>query len=315
MPDWGTPTRQATFYPLDMGRILGLAWSLFRFGWRTLLAIGLIAITPAIVLMAVVSPFFSPLINDWVFRAQVAAQANRALPAAPPGFSEAVLVTLLLTVVLVVAGLIASGALTVAANAMFRGQPISASQAVRVALRRFGALLGAELLYMVVVYGILLVGFVLGSVLIVVGGVSAFLGLVVIVGAVAALMFVSIRLSLLVQAIVLESRGPVDAFGRSWRLAAGSGWRILGYTVVMGLLSFVFGLAFQLITGLILRLDPVVPRDVLVGTLIDGIASILLLPLTPLIVTLLYYDLRFRQGEKVPLPGEHEAAQSAEPAG
>ncbi len=295
-------------HPLSVGRNLQLSWSIFRFGWRTLLAIGLMVLGPALVLMAVVSPFFSPLVNDWLNRTDLATRAGLLPPPFPDGFVQAVIVLVLLTLVLVLASILASGALTLAIDAMYRGQPASATAAVRGAATRFGALLGAQILYFVIGLAIVFVAFVMGFVLVLLGGVATFVGLIVIVAGFAGLLFIAGRLSLMVQAIVLERAGPVGAFGRSWRLVSGSGWRVLGYLLLSGVISTLLGALLQLLPTALLRLDPIIPRDVLIGTLVDGVASIVLLPLIPLVFTLLYYDLRWKRGEPVPVAGGESAA-------
>jgi hypothetical protein len=108
------------------------------------------------------------------------------------------------------------------------------------------------------------------------------------------------------QVVLLEGAGAVEGLSRSWRLVAGSGWRVLGYVLVFGLISL--GAALLLgVPQLLFNLDPTRPLDVALSTLLDGAAAALLAPITPLLATLLYYDLRFRAGETAPQPGEDRA--------
>jgi hypothetical protein len=48
-------------------------------------------------------------------------------------------------------------------------------------------------------------------------------------------------------AIVIERRGPIEAFGRSWELVKGDGWSVFGVIVVV----FLIGLAIALVTALL----------------------------------------------------------------
>jgi hypothetical protein len=197
---------------------------------------------------------------------------------------------------------------------MYRGEPTSVSRAVRAAFDRYGTLVAAQLLYFLLAFGILFVTFVSGSVLIYLGGVAAFAGLIVVVAGFAALLFIAARLSLMIQVITLEKSGVGAAFGRSWRLVSGSGWRLLGYLILTVLISTLLSLVLQGLPTVALGLNASVASDVLAGTLINGLASVVIMPLIPLVLTLLYYDLRWSHGEPVPIPGGQSGAVMS-PAG
>lgn len=291
------------YYPLDLGAILRGAASLFRFAWRPMLGAALIPYVIAYVLMAPIAALVSPVFNDWLARYQ-AALPNGTPPPFPNGLQPWVLLLGAAAIATLLAGVVASGAIIHIADSIFRGRPTTMRAALGVALRRAPALVGAQLLIVLAAYGALLLGTVFGAVLMAGGGIAVFFGLVVIVGAFAATLFLVVRWTLVAQAVVVEEVGPVDGLSRSWRLVAGSGWRVLGYVLVVGLMGLLFGLALTAVPQSILGLDPTRSMDIAIGTVFDGMAALLFTPVTPLVMLLLYYDLRFRASEPAPQPGE-----------
>jgi hypothetical protein len=167
-----------------------------------------------------------------------------------------------------------------------------------------------------------LAGSILGYVaVLVVGGVLLFIGLAITVGLLAVFVFLAIgrtggtgavvfvslvggvaiaillivlgiRLSLAVPALVLERLRPIDALRRSWNLVRGSTWRTFGIlflaTLVVGLISglvsviFVPGVMEGILTGSLTSL--------LLVTLGSGIVQVLLGPIVPILLTVLYFD-------------------------
>jgi hypothetical protein len=79
---------------------------------------------------------------------------------------------------------------------------------------------------------------------------------------------------------------------------------VLGYVLLVALMGLLFGLALAAVPQSILGLDPASSTDVAIGTVFDGMAAFLFTPVTPLVMLLLYYDLRFRASEPAPQPGE-----------
>lgn len=305
-PGYGAPSASGVprgYYPLDLGSILRGTASLFRFAWRTMLGAALIPYVVAYALMVPIAAAVSPVFNDWLARYE-AALPRGDLPPFPNGLQPWVLLLGAAALATLLAGVVASGAVIHVADSVFRGRPTTARAALSVGLRRAPALIGAQLLIVLAAYGALLLGTVFGAVLMAGGGIAAFLGLVVIVGAVAATLFLVVRWTLVAQTVIVEQVGPVDGLSRSWRLVAGSGWRVLGYVLVVGLAGLLFGLAMSAIPQSILGLDPTRSTDLAIGTVFDGLTALLFTPVTPLVMLLLYYDLRFRASEPAPQPGE-----------
>ena len=185
----------------------------------------------------------------------------------------------------------------------FGGRETSVREVLGQALRRLPTLIGAGLLTLIVLVGIVLAGVVFSAVLFVGGGVAVFLGLIVFVGALAAMFFVSVRWTIYQQAIMLERAGAAEALSRSWRLVSGSGWRVFGYVILVGLAVGLLGLVTGTVPS-VLGLDSTTATDVALSTALQLATSVLVAPFVPIVLTLLYYDLRFRKGEHVPEPGQ-----------
>ncbi|MEP7378907.1 MAG: hypothetical protein ABI725_05025 [Chloroflexota bacterium] len=298
--DYGTPRG---FYPLDFDSITRNTASIFRFAWPTLLGVALIPNLIVYALMVPLAASVSPRFNLWVAAYQEA-WPSRAIPALPEELKLPLLFLGLAALASVLASLIVSAAVVEIGDSVLRGRAVSVRRALGFALRRAPALIGAQLLLFLAGFGVLLLGLVFGFVLIAGGSWAVFLGLIVIVGAFAALMFLAVRWALLVQTVVLEKCGAVDGLSRSWRLVAGSGWRVLGYIIFIAIVTGVVAAILGAVPQAVLRLDGATSTGAAIGTVFDGLVATLLAPIAPLVTLFLYYDLRFKAREPAPQPGE-----------
>ncbi len=214
-------------------------------------------------LTAIVSPRF----NLWLAAYQEALP-TRDIPALPEELKLPLVLLALVAFASVLVGLIVSAAVVEIGDSVFRGRPTSARRALSFAVRRAPAVIGAQLLLFLAGFGVLLLGLVFGSLLFIGGGAAAFLGLIVIVGAFAALMFLEVRWALIVQAVVLEKAGAVDGLSRSWRLVAGSGWRVLGYVIAIAIITGLVAAILGAIPQAILRLDGASSTGAAIGTVV-----------------------------------------------
>src|SRR5919201_5293057 len=81
-PQGGWGFQPPGFYPLDVGRIFSLSWSLYRFAWRRLIGIAVVALALPYALLAVAAAIYGPVIYEWVDTVERATRANRLPP--PP---------------------------------------------------------------------------------------------------------------------------------------------------------------------------------------------------------------------------------------
>jgi hypothetical protein len=144
-----------------------------------------------------------------------------------------------------------------------RGTEPELGRALRIAARRFPAVLGAVGLYVVGVTG--------GLVLLVVPGI-----------------WLLVLWYFAAQAAVVEEAGPTAAVRRSAELVRGSWWRVFGLILATSLL---FGVGSAIVTSIVGQAGS---TALYVASLI--VVEALAASLTGIFAALLYYDLRLRHG-------------------
>jgi hypothetical protein len=153
-----------------------------------------------------------------------------------------------------------TGAIIYATTQFYATNVISIGDSYRVAGRRLPALIGAQILTILVIIGVLLPALlclvvsqsmllshrldaILNPNTATTGTtfIYALIALSVLLGLLA--LPVVIRLSFVTQAVILEQRSPVDSISRSWDLTERKFWRVLLFTTILSLLTLV---AFEL---------------------------------------------------------------------
>lgn len=103
--------------------------------------------------------------------------------------------------------------------------------------------------------------------------------------------------AVIVPVIVVERAGVFDSFGRSRQLVRGSGWQVFGVIVVIFLVSFIVRAIINAIIGGI-------SDDSFAGYAIaDLIVNVLLVPLSALAASVMYFELRRVKGDALPEEG------------
>lgn len=187
-----------------------------------------------------------------------------------------------------------TGALAHAVAARYLGRPETIPGAytetgIQPFVRLFLALLLgiAALIVFMIAVGVVIV-------LAVIGGASAtpvavLLGILIGVLSLVAICYVLPHLYLVPQVIVLERRGVIDSFRRSWFLTHGYYWHVVGLVL---LLSLMVGIVSGIISGVVTALTLSNP---VLSTGLNGVVSILLQPVSLGAVTILYFDQRVRK--------------------
>jgi hypothetical protein len=172
-----------------------------------------------------------------------------------------------------------SGMLTVVVGKAVLGHPVTAREAWAQVWPRFWSLLGASLLYTLAI--------VAGLILFVVPGIWLY-----------------VLFSLATSALILEGAKVGRSFGRSRELLDQAWWRTFGIlllaSIIAGILAYIIGIPFNLITGTTGLGTTVVPsmsiEAVAVLITIGGIlADTITLPFVSGVTTLLYIDRRIRR--------------------
>jgi hypothetical protein len=176
---------------------------------------------------------------------------------------------------------------------------------LRLALRRAFAAVAAAVMASLAVIGVTAVTIVLALGCVVLlptatgeaGGLGVFLALVVGVGGGVLALTLVVRLCLATIAVAVEGVGPLSAVRRSWHLTGSNTWRTL---VVLLLLAFIISVSAGLLAQLLgavftdtigVRLGVATTMDELIAAAV----SVLFAPVTVVIQTVLYFDLRVRR--------------------
>ncbi len=328
-PPYSAPGPSVDFYPLTLGRTVSLAFSLFRFGWRTFVTISLIAAIPVAVGVSLVTAVTFQALSDW--------QQSILASVSQPGSTtttlpvdvvanfpwQGVALSLVTSLVLGVIAFIGGWALTHAIACVITGERLSTRRSYGAAIGRLWHLLalyvvmtilGLGLTLMAVVGPTLILGgpLVLGG-----GGPLAFLVLVGTVAVVFLSVFLLIRFAFSVQALIIESMSPSVAIRHSYSMVAGSMWRVVGYALAFSAILGLIGIAITIVATIVgLIVSPptlnaltltMAPPAVFAQALTLNLLSEVFAPIFSIGMVFLYFDLRWRQGERVPVPGGGEA--------
>jgi len=180
---------------------------------------------------------------------------------------------------------ISVGAVYRAVTVVALGRPATIGSVLQETLARYFPLLG------LIGLGILLfIGWIIaetiGFILLILPGFAVFCGAV----------YLAVRWSLVVAAMMAEDIGPIRGLGRSWNLVSGSWWRTFGILLIVTILQAIITYALYILFGVIAALFSTTGdfQAALVqvgGTLLSAVVS----PITTIAVTLLYFDLRVRK--------------------
>jgi hypothetical protein len=308
-------------HPLNLSRTFGMGLRLLRFAWRPIYGAAAIFLIPAYLIYAVgqivVSNSMLAWITDWrdyVGSSSTADLSNLPSFAGPLTFAAG---SLLLSLLIASASIYATAAMIDVIGRTYNGQPATAIQSARNAIARTVTLAGFYLVMSAASIAIVLIAGLAALLVVLWGsGASIFAAILVVVAAFAALILLMLRWSMTTQAVMLEGQPALRALGRSWRLVHGSTWRVLGYIVVLGivvgLIGAAIGTAVSVISGQAFfdgTLDPrdpfayfersLAPLPLAVQSVATGLVAVLLGPIAVVVLTLLYYDLRWRRGEQL----------------
>ena len=328
-PPFAAPGPAAAFYPLTMGRIVSLAFSLFRFGWKTYVAINLVVAIPTVLATSLLTLATYQQMDAWQ-NLLLSSSSGTTVDATPlvQTFPWGVaLVSLVLSLVLGMLTIIGNAALIHAIAATFAGGRASVREGYRFARSRLRDLFTLYVVLSVAGLGLtLLVLFVpllavAGASLLGGGGLLSFLALLLIVGVVFVTFFLLIRFVFAVQVMVVEGLPALASLRRTYALVAGSMLRVIGYSLVFGLILGLIGLVISfvsLMVGLLISpadltsLTPTFsPASTFAQALITNLLAEVFSPILTIGFVLLYFDTRYKRGETVPTPGGGQATAPA----
>jgi len=147
-----------------------------------------------------------------------------------------------------------TGMLTGALGHGLLGHKITITEAWRLA--RVPSVLGVTLLVSLILIGIFvpITVIVIGLAAAHAGGAAIGFGIIGGIATFVVAVWILIRLTLAVPAVVLEGTGPVEALRRSWQLVQGSWWRVFGITLLAGIvvafIGFILQFPFNIVSSL-----------------------------------------------------------------
>jgi hypothetical protein len=188
-------------------------------------------------------------------------------------------------VIAVVQAVLINGVLTYFTSEQHLGRRLTIGEAFQEARPRFGALgWGLVLLYIVIVIVFVAIGILTALCGIGIAGIglAAYVGLA--------------TFAMLPPVLMLESVGASRGVNRAWTLGRSRFWTVLGFMAVFYIILLILNLALTSVAGLLVT--PTRSFDITAGdmlnTVLTTVVSILLAPILPIGMTLLYYDVRSR---------------------
>jgi membrane-anchored glycerophosphoryl diester phosphodiesterase (GDPDase) len=245
---------------MRVGEMLDTAIRLYRRNWK--------------VFMGIVGVVWAPFILVQSFLTREAVPGNPFDPSSVSTVTPDQATTL--AIVSIVFGVLSfvfiqpllAGAVARAAVQVYRGESPELRSIYRFALSRLRAILWVTVLTGLAV----LVGFVL----LVIPGIIAF-----------------IRLTFGTAVVVVEDERGTRALRRSWRLAKGHFWKILGTLLLAGILTSIVGGILQI--PLTLASFPLEENGWILRAIGAAVAGVIAQPFSALVSVLLYFDMRVRK--------------------
>lgn len=269
------------FRPMPLPELLDELFRLYRRHFSLIVGISLLVALPGLVWSLVTG----------IYRLNSASYANliTTSPGAAPTFNSQQLSSLLGAILLGVLGSLillpfSLGAVYRAVTDVALGRPATIGSVLRETLARYFPLLGLVGLFILMFIGWIIAEAV-GFVLLILPGIAVF----------CAAVYLAVRWSLVVAAMMAEDIGPIRGLGRSWNLVSGSWWRTFGILLIVTILQLIItyglGILFGLIAALVTTGDVQAAVTQIVGTILNAVVN----PITTIAVVLLYFDLRVRK--------------------
>ena len=176
------------------------------------------------------------------------------------------------------------GAVTRAVTDVALGRTASIGSVLRETLARYLPLLGfIALVFLIFVVWVIVLA--IGFVLLVLPGLAVFCGGV----------YLAVRWSLSVAAMMAEDIGPIAAMSRSWSLVSGQWWRTFGIIVIVLIMRAIIGAALGFLFGIIAGVATTGDVQLAVVAVGSTLLGAIITPLVTIAIVLLYFDLRVRK--------------------
>ena len=271
------------FRPLTAGEVISQAIKAFGQLFWKLFGLAAVVLIPLYLVLGVGAVLFGVVIPIAVDNGDGAAELVGALAVG--------------AVVAIAAQTLLASSVSAMVAQGYLAAPPDWSRAMQAAAAKFGSLLWAALEVTAAVVGVTLVPAVLTGVIASAVPSGAASATVVVVGllAVAALgVYVAISLVAVLPVVLFEDQRGLAALRRARSLARGRWWATLGTLLTVGLIGAGITIVAQTAAGVVAQVSPSVGG--LVAIVLSVTAALALAPLAQVAVTLVYFDLRNREG-------------------
>ncbi len=253
--------------PLDFGGVFDQAFRLYTGHWRTLLAISAVVMVP----LGIVSLLITIAVFPDLDAALTDPDLINASPEEVLDLMAGVLLPSLFIGLLNIVGLwLIQGACTHAVAEVYMGREPDWRDSLAAGFRRLPSYLGAMILM-----GLGIIG-------------GLFLCLV---GAV----WFGVMWAVTIPALIAEDLGPWGALKRSWELIQGSFWRVLGLTIVSGMIVGIVGIALSSPSQFVVFSGGSLTATQSTSQVANTLAYTLTLPFQALVAVVIYFDQRVRK--------------------
>ncbi|MFV2063792.1 MAG: glycerophosphoryl diester phosphodiesterase membrane domain-containing protein [Chloroflexota bacterium] len=294
--------------PMRLGQVVRIGMTILRRRWAALIGVAALLVGPAALLTAATGIRLSSVLVDAFPGVEegLLADPTTLTGAEVERIGGAFAVYLLATTF---AGALATiGALGFSAvvAADYHGRSIEVSRALRACLHR-----ALSALVIIVVTTLIIVAIIAAGLALIVlalsllggsgaqrGGPGAFVALIVGVAMVVAVLYLTIRWAMTLPVLAIEDQGWRQGLRRSWHLSGDNVWRTFAIVAIAAMVTAVLGaLLVQLLSVVLvdvvaasLGLDPIVAE-----TLATALTTVVLAPIAPVLVAVLFFDLRTRR--------------------
>jgi len=179
---------------------------------------------------------------------------------------------------------ISVGAIYRAVTDVALGKPATIGSVLRETLARYFPLLGLVGLGILIFIG-WSIAETIGFILLVLPGIAVF----------CAAIYLAVRWSLVVAAMMAEDLGPIRGLQRSWNLVSGSWWRTFGILLIVGILYLVISYGLLILFTVIAALFSTGDFQAAVVQVLSTLLGAVVAPIVYIAITLLYFDLRVRK--------------------
>jgi len=260
--------------PRSAIEIVDAAVSLFRDNFKTMAVIGLAGSVPIIAAIVAGVGMFGALADPQEF--------IKNPTAVVPGMIAFGVVMLFWMAVV-------DGALTFAAAEAYHGRKPSPADAFRGAMGKGMALVGGNLLRMLIVGG--LVGIAAGAVAIAASA-NGFIAFIIAVGVIVLMAHLLARTFAITSAIVIEDQSATEGVSRSFFLSKDATMRIVGIAM---LCLFIYGAVQGIGSFFVQMVVTLLLRSPIIAMAIGNLVTMIVYPFLNIAIMVLYYDQRVRK--------------------